>query len=139
MKVCVLYSNPTEHEGLQKYWKLLTQDLPSSEGSLSAIDLKEYPLQHCIGCWNCWWKKPGACTLKDSLGDILELYMDSDLVLFLSPLMMGTISSELKYFIERMIPLVHPYISIVDRECHHRKRYSSYPDIAAVLAGISHQ
>jgi hypothetical protein len=36
--------------------------------------------------------------------------------------------------VERLIPLLHPYIEIEGGEMHHRKRYERYPDIALIVA-----
>jgi hypothetical protein len=35
--------------------------------------------------------------------------------------------------VERFIPLLHPYIVLVEGECHHRARYPRYPDLALVV------
>lgn len=32
-----------------------------------------------------------------------------------------------------MIPLIHPYLKIIQGECHHRKRYSHYPALGMIL------
>ena len=32
-----------------------------------------------------------------------------------------------------MIPLLHPYIEIDNKECHHVKRYKKYPKLGLVL------
>jgi hypothetical protein len=46
---------------------------------------------------------------------------------------MGFVSSLLKKAMDKMIPLVHPYIEIVNGENHHQKRYPHYPGLALVL------
>jgi hypothetical protein len=34
---------------------------------------------------------------------------------------------------DRLIVLLHPYIEIVNGECHHRKRYEKYPNLGLIL------
>jgi len=46
---------------------------------------------------------------------------------------MGFVSSVLKKTMDRMIPLLHPYIVFVQKESHHRKRYKNYPAISLIL------
>ena len=43
------------------------------------------------------------------------------------------ISAKLKTVNDRSIPLVHPYIEIVNDECHHIKRYDEYPKLARIF------
>jgi len=45
----------------------------------------------------------------------------------------GFISSRLKTVNDRSVPLVHPYITIVNKECHHLGRYEKYPDMALIV------
>jgi len=41
----------------------------------------------------------------------------------------GFINHQAKAFIDRTIPHYHPYIEIVDGECHHKARYERYPEL----------
>lgn len=41
----------------------------------------------------------------------------------------GFINHSAKAFIDRTIPHYHPYIEIVDGECHHKARYERYPEL----------
>jgi multimeric flavodoxin WrbA len=59
--------------------------------------------------------------------------INSDLVIFASPLIMGMYSALLKKFHDRAIPLVHPYIEIIYNEFHHRKRYPVYPRMGVLV------
>lgn len=90
-------------------------------------------INYCQGCWSCWWKTPGECPQKDDMPEFNKSYMESDLVIHFSPMMMGFISSKLKTINDRTIPLVHPYIQIVNNECHHQKRYEKYPYLALIV------
>jgi hypothetical protein len=50
-----------------------------------------------------------------------------------SPVMMGFPSALLKKALDKLIPLLHPYIKLVNGECHHRKRYDRYPLLGLIL------
>ncbi len=50
-----------------------------------------------------------------------------------SPLTAGLPSWRIKALQDRLIPLLHPYIELRQKECHHRKRYDRYPDIALLI------
>lgn len=90
-------------------------------------------INFCTGCWTCWWKTPGECMHKDDMPEFYKSYLKSDLVLHFSPLEMGFISSLLKTVNDRTVPLVHPYMAIVNNEFHHQKRYEKYPMFGLIV------
>jgi multimeric flavodoxin WrbA len=90
-------------------------------------------VNYCQGCWSCWWKTPGECPQKDDMPELYKSYLNSDLVIHFSPLSMGFISSKLKTINDRSVPLVHPYGTLVNNECHHIKRYEKYPSMALII------
>jgi hypothetical protein len=46
---------------------------------------------------------------------------------------MGFTSALLKRACDRLIPLIHPYFEVVNREFHHRARYEKYPELGLIL------
>ncbi len=87
------------------------------------------PIKPCIGCWNCWVKTPGRCVMKDQMAESYPDYVNSDTVILLMNTTQGFISHQAKAFLDRTIPHYHPYIELVDGECHHVARYKCYPDM----------
>lgn len=104
-----------------------------NEIKVDIFRLRDMDIRYCTGCWHCWLKTPGVCIHQDQMPDILSSIVNSDLTVFLSPVVMGFVSSHLKKANDRMIPLVHPYIGIFSNECHHLKRYSHYPKFGLLL------
>ena len=96
---------------------------------LKVVRLGHQPITACIGCWNCWLKNPGRCVMKDQMTESYSDYINSDTVILLIDTAQGFISHQAKAFLDRTIPHYHPYIEIIDRECHHLARYGSYPDM----------
>ena len=94
------------------------------------LHLRDLDIGQCLGCWGCWVKTPGECVLKDDGERVCRSVIRSDLTLLASPLVMGFPTALLKRMIDRLIPLIHPYIAIVQGEIHHRKRYRRYPRLA---------
>lgn len=101
--------------------------------TVRCFHLQNLNIRHCNGCWDCWWKTPGICAIKDDMESIYSAVMQSDLLVFASPLMSGFTSSLLKKASDRLIPLIHPYVLLNQGECHHKKRYDKYPDFALIL------
>ena len=98
-----------------------------------SVCLRDKKITYCTGCWACWVKTPGQCIASDDSREICSTFINSDFVLFASPVLMGFTSAILKRLQDKLIPLVHPYIEIVQGECHHKKRYDSYPGMGLVL------
>lgn len=86
-------------------------------------------IKACIGCWSCWVKTPGVCICKDAMAEIYPDYVNADKVTLLMDTAQGFINHSAKAFIDRTIPHYHPYIEIVDGECHHKARYARYPEM----------
>ena len=112
--------------------KLLTsKDFENTK--VNILNTKTLNLSYCRGCFDCWTKTPGLCTQKDDMPKILQVMMDSDVVVYISDVKVGFISSELKKVLDKALPLIHPYYDILEGEVHHKARYDSYPEIGLVL------
>lgn len=131
MKITILNGNENSNL-LKEYYISLEQNL-QTDHSLKSFDLATMNIQQCIGCWSCWWKTPGLCAHKDDAGEIFESIINSDFVIFVSPIIAGFTSALLKKITDRLIVLLHPYIQIVQNECHHQKRYEKYPKFGLIL------
>jgi multimeric flavodoxin WrbA len=94
---------------------------------INVISLGNESIKDCIGCWNCWVKTPGVCIHKDVMSDVYKEYLESDRVAMLLPTKAGFISGSAKVFIDRIIPIYHPYIDIIEGEMMHYYRYNHYP------------
>jgi len=101
-----------------------------------AIDyfvVRDMNIHFCTGCWDCWLKTPGLCALKDDQEQILSRAPHADLILFISPVILGYESALLKKVKDRLIPIVHPYIRVYKGEQHHLQRYTKSPNISVLL------
>lgn len=110
--------------------KSIVSDMGHGVKELVLRDMNYSP---CRGCFNCWVKTPGLCIFKDD-GDILcREALSADVVLLASPVIMGYPSALTKNALDRIIPLIHPYLEDVGGEVHHMKRYKKYPALALLL------
>jgi len=74
------------------------------------ITLKGKEIKHCLGCFNCWTKTPGVCVHKDDMPELLEKIGEADVLVFGTPLYIFTVSGLMKDFLDRMLPLLQPFI-----------------------------
>jgi hypothetical protein len=114
---------------------LLAAQLEKHADTLSAeiFTLRNMKIGFCTGCWDCWVKTPGLCAIKDDMPSILKSVAASDRTVFLSPISMDFVTSQIKKTCDRMIPLVHPYVEVYHGEFHHKSRYESYPELGLII------
>lgn len=130
MKITILNGNPAEgNPDFDSYLNILQEQLSADGHSCVNLTLRELEAGYCTGCWSCWVKTPGECIFKDDSHEVCRAMINSDFVLFASPVIMGYLSAVLKKFMDKMLPLLHPYETVVQGEAHHRHRYdpADYP------------
>lgn len=133
MKITILNGEMNlEESDFSVYIEKLSEGL-RQQNSVTVFPLHKMNLHYCTGCWSCWWKTPGKCATKDDAEEIFKSVVNSDFLIFASPLMAGFTSSALKKITDRFVALLHPYIKMKNGECHHLKRYEKYPDFGLVL------
>ena len=133
MKITILNGNQdASNATIDDYLAQLNNELTSSSHAVTSFNLREMDIKYCIGCFGCWVKSPGECRSKDESRKVCSAYINSDFVLWASPIIMGFYSATLKKVTDKLICLVHPYGEFVHGEVHHLPRYDHYP-IAGLL------
>lgn len=99
------------------------QRLTAGFGKETIVVGDDGSINHCLGCFGCWTKDPGACVIKDNysvmgslLGACKELHIISSCVY-------GGFSPFIKNVLDRSISYVHPDFRIREGKTHHRLRY----------------
>ena len=132
MKVLFLNGN-NQNSSLDNFISSLSKILENRKCSVSELKLRDMKFSPCRGCFNCWVKTPGVCVFKDDGDLICREFIHADLVILASPIIMGYPSAIAKNALDRVIPLIHPYLEDIAGEVHHMKRYDSYPELALLL------
>lgn len=101
---------------------------------VESILLNEKNIGECLGCFGCWIRTPGICVIDDYGRILTEKIIKSDAVIYLTPVVYGGYSSELKKALDRIIPLLLPFFKKVKGEVHHKERYEKYP--RAIILGV---
>jgi hypothetical protein len=134
MKALVLNGSLSDQEDLTQIQEILVEELNGSNWDVEAISLHRKNIKPCIGCFRCWHTTPGICSgvKGDDADDIIKKAINSQLIVFLTPLTYGGYSSEIKKIYGRFLGLLQPGMQIVDGEVHHLKRYTEYPSHLAI-------
>lgn len=105
---------------------------------LTVTDGADAPLKDCLGCFGCWYKTPGLCVHREDGGDqFLRTLLKADGQIILSRIVFGGYSPRIKSYIDRCLPIVHPYFQKFDGEMHHKPRYRHYPRLLTLGYGAA--
>lgn len=112
MKVLALNSSP--RSGGQSKTELmldhLSQGLREAGAEVTSVPLREKQVKNCAGCYTCWTKTPGVCIHKDDMTrELYPQWLESDFVVYASPLYHFTVNATMKAFIERTLPVLQPF------------------------------
>ena len=130
---CLLLNGNPKPSAFDDYLVRFTAALGARGQEVERIDLRDAKLRYCAGCWSCWWKTPGLCAIKDDMVLLYPKMVRADLIVWASPLVLGTVSALTKQAQDRFVPLAHPYIELVNGECHHRHRYAHNADLGLIV------
>jgi multimeric flavodoxin WrbA len=108
--------------------KLLTE----KGWEVESIILREKRIAGCLGCFGCWVKTPGICVIDDYGREATKKIVQSNLMIWLTPVTFGGYSSELKKALDRSIPILLPYFESFKGQIHHKMRYGKYPKLLVI-------
>jgi multimeric flavodoxin WrbA len=132
----LLNLNPDKKDAeFEKYALEFKKGLELKLHSVEYLTVRDMDVKPCIGCWDCWVKTPGVCSLKDDVHKILTHINHNDLVVFAAPYAMGFMHSLAKTLQERMVPLLLPYSELIMGETRHTLRYGTTPELAFIYKG----
>jgi len=112
--------------------QVLVEQLSSASWNVETIVLRHKRIAGCTGCFGCWIQTPGICIIDDDGREIAKQAAQADLLIFLTPVTFGGYSSELKKAVDRTLPVLLPYFTLVNGEVHHRMRYRRRQRLAVV-------
>ena len=93
-----------------------------------AVTVRKGDLAFCAGCFSCWIKTPGECVISDGISEINKSAMSCDLLVYLTPVIFGQFSANIKTVIDRWLPNLLPFFETKpDGRSTHPGRYDSYP------------
>ena len=110
----------------------LVKLLGENDWEVEAIALREKHIAGCLGCFGCWVKTPGICVIDDYGREATKKIVQSNLMIWLTPVTFGGYSSELKKALDRSIPILLPYFESYRGQIHHRMRYDKQPKLVVI-------
>jgi len=90
---------------------------------------------HCMGCFDCWLKNDGACSIPDKFNNMKDIYLESSKVIVISKNCYGMFSPFIKNIFDRSIGYISPYFRKVFGEVHHQLRYDKVIPMEYIIYG----
>ncbi|MFW9894793.1 MAG: NAD(P)H-dependent oxidoreductase [Candidatus Thorarchaeota archaeon] len=114
MKAVIIYGSPRHKKSASYHVGYnFGEGLKRAGVEVEEIMVCKQKINHCQGCFTCWTKTPGVCVHNDDMVENLTKLRMADLAVFATPLYIYHVPGLMKDFMDRMLPLVEPYL--VDR------------------------
>ena len=97
------------------------------------IQLTRKQIKACNRCGVCFYKTPGKCAVADDMAELIRRFMASDIVVFATPVYIDNVTSIMKTFIDRLMPVLDPHYEKDSLgEYRRRKRFKKYPRFVVI-------
>lgn len=139
MKVMAISSSP--RGGGQSKTEImlsaLVKGMREAGADVQEVFLRNHKVHYCTGCYTCWTKTPGVCQLKDDMTrKLFPMFLESDIVVYASPLYHFTMNACMKAFIERTLPMVQPFLVDKGGRTSHPLRTKPPASVMLSVAGF---
>lgn len=131
MKITILDGFKHNDMNADRIYKRI-EDVFYHDNELIRYRLCEKSIKPCTGCFGCWIMKPGKCLIEDQSQEIIKNMINSDIIIYYTPVIFGGYSYDLKKLLDRSICMVSPMFTKINGEMHHKKRYDKYPGIIGI-------
>jgi multimeric flavodoxin WrbA len=101
MKILCLQDADKQNSLSKDFLARLGQTVRAAGHALEVVGLARGELAYCMGCLRCWYSESGKCVSRDKLWRLEDRLAEFDLLLFLTPILFGSFSAELKTPIEK--------------------------------------
>lgn len=108
MKITAFNGSPKGEAGSTNIMVTAFLDGAKQAGAeVENIFLANKEINHCKACGRCMFSN--ECVIKDDMGDLIKKYVESDIVVFATPLHIDNISGMLKVFMDRTLCIGNPF------------------------------
>lgn len=136
LKATIISDKDHKTELFQNLSTITTSFLKDKGFEIEQFSIGRDNLAFCMGCFGCWIKKPGECVIDDMMSHINQSFVNSDTVIYLSPIIFGQFSANIKNSLDRWLPNILPFFERrPDGSTMHPSRYDSYPMVVFIGYG----
>lgn len=100
-KILAISSSPRKDGNSDTLCDKFIQGAKEAGNEVQKILLKEKKINYCIGCGFCTKNDYCGCSQKDDMGEILDLMINSDVIVMATPVYFYTMCAQMKTLIDR--------------------------------------
>jgi multimeric flavodoxin WrbA len=123
MKGIALNSSPRMHEGnTARILDPFLRGMKEAGCEVEQFSVRKLTINPCLGCFNCWLRKPGECCQRDDMDMLYPKLREADILTLATPLYVDGMTGTLKNLLDRLVPGAEPFIELREDHCRHPKR-----------------
>lgn len=107
MKITILNGSPRK-ENTYAMAEAFKEGAAAAGHEVEILHVGKMKIGGCLGCEYCHTKGEGKCIQKDDMDKVLPAYMDSDMIVFASPIYYFGMTAQLSAAIQRMYCIGKP-------------------------------
>lgn len=107
MKIICILGSPREKGNSTAIVNKFCETVEGEGVDIQKVNLNQLNFKGCQGCMSCK-TKTDRCVVEDDLGPVLDSIYDADLLVLSSPVYMGSVSGQLKCFLDRTFSFLTP-------------------------------
>ena len=104
-KVLILNGSPRKKGNTSFLVEELKNLAKEQEHEVEILVLNDYDINPCQGCFWCYKDYPLKCVQDDVMNTLYPKVIESDVIVFASPIYWFTYSAQLKLFVDRLVAL----------------------------------
>ena len=101
MKTVILFGSPRKEGNTIQLARAVSDALKAKGGNVRMLYLNDLNIRPCQGCYACL--KSGVCKINDDMKDIRKYVLESDLIVYATPIYWFGPSGQLKIAMDRSI------------------------------------
>ncbi|MBO5556234.1 MAG: flavodoxin family protein [Oscillospiraceae bacterium] len=107
MKIAILNGSPRK-QNTEAMVNAFAEGAKEAGHEVEILHVGKMKIAGCLGCEYCHGKGEGKCIQKDDMEKVLPAYLDSDMIVFASPLYYATMTAQLEAAIQRVYCIGKP-------------------------------
>lgn len=122
-KVLVLNSSPKRDKGNTSFiLNPFIEGMKDKGADVETINLYDMNIVPCTGEFYCWEVSPGNCAQKDDMQLLYPKIKKADFIVLAAPVYIEMINAKMKNVIDRMSPLLEPFMVPMLHTTQHQLR-----------------
>lgn len=107
MKIAILNGSPRK-ENTAAMVEAFRQGAEAAGHEVEVLHVGKMKINGCLGCEYCHGKGEGKCVQKDDMEKVMPAYLESDMIVFASPIYYFTMTAQLEAALQRVYCIGKP-------------------------------